>query len=87
MNEWTDWWVLTSTQAFTRGEWAHSLLCRGFSSGDFCFWGAQALDTQAAAVAVCGRSSWAHGLSCSVAYGISLDQGLNWCPLHFKADS
>ena len=29
----------------------------------------------------------AHGLSCSVACGIFLDQGLNPCSLHWKADS
>ena len=28
-----------------------------------------------------------HGLSCSMACGIFLGQGLNWCPLHCKADS
>ena len=29
----------------------------------------------------------AHGLSCSTACGIFLDQGLNSCPLHWQADS
>ena len=29
----------------------------------------------------------AHGLSCPVAYGISLDQGWNLCPLHWQVDS
>jgi len=29
----------------------------------------------------------AHGLSCSVACGIFLDQGLNPCPLHWFMDS
>ena len=28
-----------------------------------------------------------HGLSCSVACGISLDQGLNLCPLHWQLES
>ena len=28
-----------------------------------------------------------HRLSCSLAHGIFPDQGLNWCPLHCKADS
>ena len=28
-----------------------------------------------------------HGLSCSVAYGIFLDQGGNPCPLHWQVDS
>ena len=29
----------------------------------------------------------AHGLSCSAACGISLDQGSNPCPLHWQTDS
>ena len=29
----------------------------------------------------------AHRLSCSVAYGIFLDQGANPCPLHWQVDS
>ena len=29
----------------------------------------------------------AHGLSCSMACEIFLDEGLNWCPLRQKADS
>ena len=29
----------------------------------------------------------AHGLSCSEACGISPDQGLNLCPLHWQVDS
>ena len=29
----------------------------------------------------------AHGLSCSMAYGIFLDHGSNPCPLHWQADS
>ena len=28
-----------------------------------------------------------HGPSCTGAYGIFPDQGLNYCPLHWKADS
>ena len=37
-------------------------------------------DTQASVVV-------AHGVSCSVPYEIFLDQGLNWCPLNWQADS
>ena len=38
------------------------------------------------------RARWAsvvlvHGLSCSAACGIFLDQGSNLCPLHWQADS
>ena len=29
----------------------------------------------------------AHGLSCPMAYGISLNQGSNLCPLHWQVDS
>ena len=29
----------------------------------------------------------AHGLSCPAVCGVLPDQGLNWCPLHFKEDS
>ena len=49
--------------------------CDGFSC---C--GARALGTQASVVV-------AHGLSCSAACGIFLDQGLNPCPLHQQVDS
>ena len=34
-----------------------------------------------------GSIAVAHRLSCSVACGISLDQGLNLCLLHWQADS
>ena len=34
-----------------------------------------------------GSAVVAHGLSCSVACGILLDQGSNPCPLHWQADS
>ena len=34
-----------------------------------------------------GSVAVAHGLSCSVARGIFLDQGSNPCPLHWQADS
>ena len=52
----------------------------------FCCCGAQALDTRASAVVVRGLQSTcsvvvAHGLSCSAACGIFLDQGSNPHPL------
>ena len=34
-----------------------------------------------------GSQVVAHWLSCHVACGIFPDQGLNWCPLHYKVDS
>ena len=51
-----------------------------------------ALGTQTSAVAAPGPWSTgsivvAHELSCSVAGGICLDQGLNLCLLHWQADS
>ena len=54
--------------------------------------GAQALGAQGSVVAAPGLQSTgslvvAHGLSCSQACGIILDQGSNQQPLHFKADS
>ena len=49
--------------------------CRGFSC---C--GAQALGPT-------GFSSCGAQLSCSVACGVCLDQGLNPCPLHWQVDS
>ena len=58
--------------------------------GGFCC-RAQALGAQAPVVAAHGLQSVgsvaAHGLSCSAPCGIFLDQGLNLCPLHWRADS
>ena len=34
-----------------------------------------------------GPAVVAHELCCSLACGIFPDQGLNWCPLHYKVDS
>ena len=34
-----------------------------------------------------GSVAVVHGLSCSVAYGVFLDQGSNPCPLHWQVDS
>ena len=56
--------------------------CSGFSC-----WGAQALGTWASVVAAPLLSSVAHGLSCSLAWGIFPDQGWSPCPLHCKLDS
>ena len=52
--------------------------------------GAQALGVWALVVVAPGLYSTgsvvvAHGLSCSAACGIFLDQGLNPCPLHWQA--
>ena len=67
--------------------------------GGFSYCGAQALGTRTSLVTAQGLSScgsWAlenrlssvaHGLSCSAACGIFLDQGLNLCPLHWQVDS
>ena len=48
--------------------------------GGFSCCGAQALGTQASVAVV-------HGLSCSAACGIFLNQGSNPCPLHWHTDS
>ena len=57
----------------SRGVWASG--CRGFSSR-----GAQAQGMQTSAAVT-------HGLSCSTAYGVFLDQGSNPWLLHQQADS
>ena len=54
------------------GAYSH---CGGFS----CFW--------AWALGPTGLIVVAHGLSCSPACGIFLDQGSNPCPLYWQADS
>ena len=51
---------------------------RTYHCGAFSCCGAQALGALASVVVV-------HGLSCSVACGIFLDQGSNLCPLHWQA--
>ena len=57
--------------------------CGGFSCCE-----ARALGAQASVVAAPGLSTGAsHGLSCSVACGIFLDQGSNLCPLQGQVDS
>ena len=56
------------------------LWCVSFSLGGFSCCGAQARGAQASAFV-------AHGLSCSVARGIFLDQGSNLCSLHWQGDS
>ena len=61
--------------------------CSGFSC---C--GAQALGSRASVVVArrlqnTGSVVVAHGLSCSPACGIFLDQGSNPCPPHWQADS
>ena len=50
--------------------------------------GLQWLRQAGSAVAAAGSAVLVvHGLSCSTACGISLDQGLNLCPLHWQVDS
>ena len=83
------------TQAFSScGERGCSLVAvRASHRGGSSCCGAQALGSQASAVAAhwlwaMGASvAVAHGLSCSTARGIFLDQGSNPCPLHWQADS
>ena len=56
--------------------------CSGFSCGR-----AQALGHSARGPKNAVSVVAVHGLSCSVAYGVFPDQGLNSCPLHWPADS
>ena len=61
------------------------LQCAGFSLWWLLlFW--RALGSQAQQLQ-CVASVVVHGLSCPTACGSFLDQGLNQCPLHCKADS
>ena len=52
---------------------------QGSYCGGFSCHGAQALDLGSVVVV--------HGLGCSMTCGIFPDQGSNWCPLHWQADS
>ena len=58
--------------------WSTGFRCTGFSS---CGTWASCMLWSAGSVVV------AHGLHCSVAYGIFLDQGLNTCLLHWQTES
>ena len=65
---------------------------RASHCGGFSCCRARALGTRASVVVAhrlqsAGSVVVAHGLSCSVACGIFLDQGSNPCPLHWQADS
>ena len=78
-----------------------TLCCRARAShcGGFSCPGAWALGAQGSVIVACGLSSCglralerrlssvAHGLSCSAACVIFLDQGSNPCPLHWQVDS
>ena len=69
-----------------------SLWCMGFSMQRFSCFGGQALGVLASVVVAPGLQSAGsevvvHGLSCSAACGIFLEQGSNLCPLHWQADS
>ena len=57
----------------------YSLVCAGFSL--------QCLGVEAPGLQSAVSVDKAHGLSCSKACGIFLDQGLTLCPLNRKADS
>ena len=56
--------------------------CGGFSGLR-----AQALGARASVVAYMGSVVMTHGLNCSVACWVFLDQRLNLCPLHWQVDS
>ena len=79
--------LVTASMGATLHCIARASHCDGFSC---C--GEQALGVRASVIVAhglssCGVGSSAHGLSCSAACGIFPDQGLNPCPLHWKADS
>ena len=73
-------WVSVAVWAFSGcREWGDtlSLVSRAAHFGGFSGCRAQPL----------GHTVVAPGLSCSVAGGIFLDQGLSWCPSHWQVDS
>ena len=89
LNYWF-WVVLGFAAAVSRGY--SSLWCTGFSLQ----WLLQLQNTGSRHLSFsscnlraleCGLSSCVHRLSCSVACGISPDQGSNPCPLHWQTDS
>ena len=49
--------------------------------------GLQQVRSMGSAAAAPGSVVAEHGLSCAAPHAIFLDQGLNWRPLHCKADS
>ena len=58
--------------------WGYScLLCVGFLLQQLLLFRSMGSRLGASVAVVCV-------LSCSVAYGVSLDQGLNQCPLHWQ---
>ena len=63
-------------------EWESGGLLSSWCSGASQFGGFSCCRAQAL-----GHTAVAHGLGCSVAGGVFLDHGLNWCPLHWHADS
>ena len=68
------------------------VLCLHCCAGTFTSCSEQALLSSCGARLLLLRSTGsrarvAHGLSCSTACGIFLDQGLNLCPLLWQADS
>ena len=97
MNFWL-LWVFTATRGLfsSCSKWrsGSTLGCGAQVAGysDFSCCGTWALGAQASAVVAFGLQSAgsvveAHRLSCSMAYGIFLDQGSNLCLLHWQAYS
>ena len=76
--------LCSCAQAFSlvAGSRGYSFHCGAWAShcGGFSCCGAWALGAQASVVV-------AHRLSCSIACGIFLEQGLNLCPLHWQVGS
>ena len=69
-----------------------SLQCAGFSLRWLLLLRSTGSRRAGSVVVACRLSSTgsvvvAHGLSCSTACGIFMDQGSNLCPLHWQADS
>ena len=67
--------------------WLLLLWSTGSRRAGFSICGTRASVIVAHGLQSAGSVVVAHGLSCSAAYGIFPDQGLNPCPLHWQADS
>ena len=84
--------VVTRGAALSCGVWASHCVASPVAEHELQAHGLQQLWHSGSVVVACRLQSTAsvvvaHGLSCSMACGIFLDQGSNPCPLHWQADS
>ena len=83
-------WVLVAVRGLSleavNGDYS-SFRCVVAHCGGFSCRRAQALGARASVVAYMGSVVMTHGLNCSAACWIFLDQRLNLCPLHWQVNS